>query len=303
MTYELARMHAPAARLYRGSITAPERWATWAPRPGDVLVCTPPKCGTTWTQTMLAMLIAGEPALPDKLAVVSPWVDADFDPAEEVASALIAKEGRRVVKTHTPADGFPVWEDVTVVCVYRHPLDLFFSLRKHVANMVQTDETHPMRAPVADALQHFLTNPVDIDDLDRDSLPTVACHYEKSILSGRLQRIERLHYADMIADHRGTVARLARIVGREGETALIDQVVAATEFAAMKSAPEKFAPEGGKGFWHADAAFFDSASSRKWEGQLDEAQLAAFETRLAELIPDTAARDWLKFGNRGTGAT
>lgn len=131
-----ANMIAPAARIYSGGRIRPDRWATWVPSKGDILVCTPSKCGTTWTQTILAMLIHGGADLSAKLPSLSPWVDADLGvPASEVAAALAAQNGRRVVKTHTPADGFPIWEGVTVIAVYRHPLDVFFSRRKHISNI------------------------------------------------------------------------------------------------------------------------------------------------------------------------
>ena len=106
-----ARILAPPLRTYRGHVTDPARWATWVPRQGDILVCTPPKCGTTWTQTILTMLAHGRTDLPDKVPVLSPWVDANLGvPAEQVEAALSAQAGRRVVKTHTPADGFPIWD-------------------------------------------------------------------------------------------------------------------------------------------------------------------------------------------------
>ena len=161
---------APAVRSYRGSITDPLRWATWIPRKGDILVCTPPKCGTTWTQTMLAMLVHGSSDLPEKVPVLSPWVDADLGvSADEVAAALTAQKGRRVVKTHTPADGFPIWDGVTVIAVYRHPLDIFFSLRKHEANKRVVEPDHPMRLPIPDSIRRFINEPVDPDDFDKDT--------------------------------------------------------------------------------------------------------------------------------------
>ena len=140
---------APAERFYRGERTRPERWDTWVPNKGDILVCTPPKCGTTWTQTMLPMLVHGGEELPDKLPVLSPSVEADLGvPASEVAEALAAQKGRRVIKTHAPADGFPIWEGVTVIAVYRHPLDVFFSFRKHTTNMNDASDDDPYKWPV-----------------------------------------------------------------------------------------------------------------------------------------------------------
>src|SRR3954465_14198874 len=120
MEGEPATVLAAATAAYRGDLTTPERWATWGPRKGDILVCTPPKCGTTWTQTILAMLLHGGGETPERIPVPSPWGDAALGEAEKVANSLELQPGRRVVKSHTPADGFPVWDGVTVVAVYRH---------------------------------------------------------------------------------------------------------------------------------------------------------------------------------------
>ena len=43
------------------------------------------------------------------------------------------------------------------------------------------------------------------------------------------------------------------------------------------------------------AAFFDSASSRKWEGKLTDDDLTAIQQRLAELLPEADAH-WLQSG-------
>ena len=39
-------------KRYRAAIFDNSRWADFEPRPNDIFVCTPAKCGTTWTQTM-----------------------------------------------------------------------------------------------------------------------------------------------------------------------------------------------------------------------------------------------------------
>ena len=282
---------------YRGTRTDPDRWGTWSPRVGDILVCTPPKSGTTWTQTILTMLVHGGPDLPEKVPVLSPWIDANLGiPSEEVAKALERQLTRRVVKTHTPADGFPAWEGVTVIAVYRHPLDVFFSLRKHVANIAGIDRDHPMLLPIAQSLRRFLNGKADLDDWDSDSLASISRHYNETVLSGRLPALHLFHYSDMVADGRGTVERLAQAIGIEAESALLEAVAAATAFGAMKSRAEDYAPVGGTGFWKSDAAFFDSASSRKWEGELSEEEVAIYQQRLGELISDSQARAWLETG-------
>jgi hypothetical protein len=246
---------------------------------------------------MLAMLINGSADLPDKVPVLSPWVDADLGvPADEVAAKLAAQKGRRVVKTHTPADGFPIWEGVTVIAVYRHPLDVFFSLRKHEANKKVVTPDHRMSLPVPDSIRRFINDPVDPDDFDKDTLASVALHYRETVLSGRVPHLAVLHYSDMLRDGRGTVQHLAAAAGIEASAELIDQVTAATAFGAMKARAVEYAPVGGTGYWRSDAGFFDSGGSGKWEGQLSQTEIDLFNARLAELVPDDKARNWLLAG-------
>jgi aryl sulfotransferase len=288
---------APAARLYRGGCTRPERWDSWVPDKGDILVCTPAKCGTTWTQTILAMLVHGGAELPARLPVLSPWVDADLGvPASEVAEALAAQKGRRVVKTHAPADGFPIWEGVTVIAVYRHPLDVFFSLRKHAGNRSDVGEDEMFTWPVSRSIRAYLSNPSDFEDVGKESLMNLAKHYANTVLSNRLPDLKLFHYSDMVRDGRRTVEALAAAASIEASASVIDSVTKATAFGAMKAKAVDYAPVGGTGFWKSDENFFDSASSRKWEGRLSEEELVLYRRRLKALIPDTQARDWLERG-------
>ena len=292
---------APAERIYRGGITRPERWATWVPNEGDILVCTPPKCGTTWTQTILAMLVHGGADLPARLPVLSPWVDADLGvPASEVAEALAAQKGRRVVKTHAPADGFPIWEGVTVIAVYRHPLDVFFSFRKHTVNMSDAGGDDPYKWPVPRSIRAYVGTFSDCSNFGDETLMTMAIHYTNTVLSSRLPALKVFHYSDMVRDGRRTVEALAAAAGIEASTRVIDTVTKATAFGAMKAKAADYAPVSGTGFWKSDENFFDSASSNKWDGKLSEEELALYRERLEELIPDARARDWLEGGGRLT---
>ena len=61
---------------YRGPITDTDRWKNFRHRPDDVFICTPPKCGTTWTQAICAMLIFGKVEHGVQSSKQSPWVDA-----------------------------------------------------------------------------------------------------------------------------------------------------------------------------------------------------------------------------------
>lgn len=296
---DTAPMIRPALRRYSGLVLRPERWDAYEPRRGDIIVCTPSKSGTTWTQTMLAMLLHRGADLPAKLPMLSPWIDADLGiPADDVFAAVAAQNGRRVVKTHTPLDGFPVWDGVTVITVYRHPLDVFFSLRKHYANMTIGRQDDPMRQPLPESIHNFLCGALDREEYGSRTLESVAGHYVETLQTDRRPRPAMLHYADMMADRRRAVGLLAEIADIEIDETLTDVVVEASSFGAMKAKAADFAPAGGTGLFRTDDGFFDSAQSQKWLGQITQDELDLYEKRLAELIPDASARAWLQYGNR-----
>jgi hypothetical protein len=124
----------------------------------------------------------------------------------------------------------------------------------------------------------------------------MATHYTNTVLSGRLPNLKLFHYSDMVRDGRRTVDALAKAAGIDASASVIDTVTKATAFGAMKAKAADYAPVGGTGYWKSDEKFFDSASSRKWEGTLSEEELALYRGRLKELIPDVQARDWLEGG-------
>jgi hypothetical protein len=88
-------------------------------RPSDIVISTPAKSGTTWTQMLCALLIFGRSEFPAPLSELSPWLDQTIRPLEDVRAAYAAQPHRRFIKTHTPLDGLPVRDDVTYLVVGR----------------------------------------------------------------------------------------------------------------------------------------------------------------------------------------
>ncbi|MDD9368856.1 MAG: sulfotransferase domain-containing protein, partial [Acidimicrobiales bacterium] len=76
-----------------------ERWEGFEHRPGDIVVSTRTKAGTTWMQMVCLSLIHGTP-LPAPLSLLSPWIDWEVEPTAVVRSRLAAQAHRRVIKTH-----------------------------------------------------------------------------------------------------------------------------------------------------------------------------------------------------------
>ena len=293
----LAPVLTPAATAYRGEITDPDRWVAFRPRRGDVIVATPAKSGTTWTQSIVAMLLKGTTDLPGRLTDLSPWIDANFFDATDQLARLDAQSGRRVIKTHTPVDGFPVWEGVKVISVFRHPVEMVLSLRKHLQNFKKMDVSdHPLMAPISDALRFFMTSPEDIADFDRDTILSIVRHFDRAALSGRLPDHMVLNYAAMLRDHSGTVKNLNTFLGTGHGAEFLTAVTDATAFAQMKKNASDFAPEAGRGFWHEEKNFFAEGRSGAWQDQFSPDDIADYDAQFAKVLPNAAHRRWIETG-------
>jgi hypothetical protein len=92
-------------KRYRSFVADSARWKGFAFRPGDIAISTPPKCGTTWTQMLCALLAFDTADLPRPLAEISPWLDMQTRSLDSVVADLQAQTHRRFIKTHTPLDG------------------------------------------------------------------------------------------------------------------------------------------------------------------------------------------------------
>src|SRR6516162_8366899 len=54
------------------------RWSRFEFRPGDIVISTPPKCGTSWTQMLCGLLLFDGPDFPGSIDDLSPWLDLNF---------------------------------------------------------------------------------------------------------------------------------------------------------------------------------------------------------------------------------
>ena len=284
----------PPRKPYKGSITDTDRWNAVDLRAGDVFVCTPPKCGTTWTTSIVTMLCAGRTDIaPQKLIH---WLDASFMPLDDVVDGLRAQDGQRCIKSHTPMDGIPWRADAHYITVYRHPIDMMLSLRKHLANEVSTGDDHPYLQDADTALKSFATKePTDYDD---DTLATFLTHFRASVQMPRPDNLLILHYADMLAAPRAAIAQIAAHIGIDADDALLDAVTEATSFGNMKANPDRFTPYADKGYWHDPQAFFHSAGTRKWEGEVSDEALALYHAKMTANLPADQI-DWLENGSKG----
>ncbi len=285
-----------ALRQYIGPLTDNRRWAKFNSRPNDVHVCTPPKCGTTWTQTIVALLASGDPDVEPGISTKSPWLDIRYRDIDEMVAGLDAQTDQRCIKSHTPFDGLPIFDHSEYLAVYRHPLDVHFSMRRHIANM--KIDYFEWYYPEDDRLtfQRFLSGADEGMDYDANSLASIIRHYKSYLDISKRDNVHGFHYADMCRDLPATMARISEIMGVSHDVGVFAALVEAATFDNMSSNGQKYAPSGGGGFWKSDDAFFDSATTGKWQGRLTDQELADYDAAMnAALTADE--RRWLEHGS------
>jgi len=121
--------------VYRSWLSDNLRWDALTLREGDIVISAPSKCGVTWTQRLVSLLVFDGPELPGPLSTVSPWVDLNIRPIEEVVGILDAQDHRRFLKTHTPLDGLVLDDRVTYLGIGRDPRDAAVSELRQWDNM------------------------------------------------------------------------------------------------------------------------------------------------------------------------
>lgn len=285
-------------KLYLGPLTDNRRWDMVDIRPDDVLVVTPPKSGTTWMQTIVALLLSGDPEVETELSVKMPWVDIRIREMTEVAARLEAMRHRRSMKSHTPMDGLPLDDDAQYICVFRHPLDAHFSFRNHVRNvpMPWFDHWYPEEDPDGVAFRRFLDGGPEGFDTDGMPLAHILQHFGAAKALSDRPNVSLFHYADMKRDLAGVFARLSQLLGISHPETVVDQLEEAATFEHMKQHAERYSPSAGKGFFKSDSLFFHSGTSGKWHGNLTVEELAAYDAMMnAHLTPDDRA--WLEYGS------
>jgi hypothetical protein len=306
--------HAPRTR-YRSITADSARWDGFTFRPGDIVISTPPKSGTTWTQMLCALLIFDGPAFPAPLDQLSPWLDMCIHPLAEVTAALAAQPHRRFIKTHTPLDGLPLHREVTYLVVGRDPRDVAISFEHHAANLdierflalraaavgnEDLAEFPPPPIPSEDPVERFRAFVADESRTIPPTLASVLHHLDTGWQRRHDPNVALVHYADLQADLAGELLRLADVLGIPCAPERARALAAEASLARMRERSADVTPHASLGTWKDARAFFRSGGSGEWRDRLDAADLAAYEARVAQLVgPDLAA--WVHGGRLASG--
>jgi hypothetical protein len=299
---------------YRSLIADNARWEGFEFRPSDIVISTPPKCGTTWTQMLCALLIFDGPVFPGPLSEVSIWLDQTIRPIDEVRAIYAAQQHRRFIKTHTPLDGLPIRDDVTYIVVGRDPRDVMISMEHHLENMdvervlalrgqaVGNDDldTLPQRPPVSDdPTERFRTFMNTREFTGVVNLTVLLHHLDTAWQRRHADNTVMCHYADFSSDLPGEIVRLGAALGYDISTEHADELAREATLDRMRSRAEEVMPNAGK-IWHDNRAFFRAGSFGEWRTRVDDSALAEYDDAVHAVAgPELAA--WAHDGRIASG--
>jgi aryl sulfotransferase len=278
---------------YRSPEEDSARWLEFDFRPGDIVISTRSKCGTTWAQMICLLLIFQTPELPAPLGQLSPWLDWLVSPQDELFARLEAQEHRRCLKTHTPLDGVVLSDQATYIVVGRHPLDMAVSLyhqrqnidRRRQAEIMGLPEPadRPPLPPLPEWLATWVVAETDPRQLP-DSLDGVLWHYGDAWSRRHEPNVVLVHYDDLAQDLEGTMRRMARSLDITVPERIWPDLVRAAGFEAMKRSAANLVPAR-QGILKDPVNFFRHGVSGDGRAALSDAAYARYRERLAATAP------------------
>jgi len=286
-------------RDYSGPVTNTDVWDYFKLRSDDVIVNTPPKCGTTWMLNIVMMLIHGRVVPEAGNREDAPWLDCAFRDRKAIAASQSSLERRRCIKSHTPMDGIAYGSEPTYIVVYRHPVDVHFSFRTHVENMKDNSGLIDMFPPeVRAGFDRFLDGPLTDTGVDDLTVSSISHHYMQAKARQPKGNVHFFHYADLSRDLHGQIARLADILEISLSPQTLNDLTEANTFASMRKVVEASKMRFHESSPFRDQAdFFASGTSNKWDGRLTGADMDRYSGLCASLLPPDDA-EWLNWGQQ-----
>jgi aryl sulfotransferase len=283
------------------------RWRVYNHRPGDVIISTSYKTGTTWMQTIVANLIFQDGKFPAPVSTMSPWLDMAITPLDQISQGLEAQTHRRFIKTHLALDGLPYFETARYVVVGRDVRDVFMSIWNH-----HSGYSDQIKAISKDRAASFSRDfPLDIADIHELWRMWIAkswfewessgypywshLHHMQSWWDFRhLPNILLVHYADLLEDPERQIRRVAKHLDIPIDEQLLPGILQRISFNGMKENFSKtIMPEVTELFREGGTTFMNKGTNGRWQGVLTDAELdqcrAAVER---ELTPECA--HWLE---------
>jgi aryl sulfotransferase len=295
-----------AVRTVHSRVYDSRRWERWQPRSDDIIIGTYAKCGTTWTQRIVCMLVF-QSVEPRQASTISPWFEMrDGPPLDARYEMAEAQSHRRFLKAHLPYDALPIYEGVKVIHVARDGRDAALSFHNHLFNFNPAIvEAHaaisladpkfgdrPPKIPEdpADYFQMWLAS----DGGGEGDAGAGYFHLENSYWAVRDDpSVLLVHYADLKADREGEMRRIADFLGINVPESVWPSLVKSAGIDQMREEARGSFLEAA--FKSGADTFFNKGVNGRWRGVFRTEDLAAYEARVERDFSPELAR-WLEHG-------
>jgi len=277
------------------------RWRHLELRSGDIVVCTPPKSGTTWMQGIVHSLLWPAGDAPGHRRDIAPWIDFRRHRIETIVELLDAQDHRRSIKSHSPANCIPYDPEARYIVVYRDGRDALMSWENHRIRM-RPDAVKELNALAAiDGVA-----PVDLTfEGDRHRLYEewlLVCSPLRHLASWWPRRHEPnvlfVHYADLSSDLVGEMKRIAGFLDLDLAEEQWPDVVDRCTLDSMREDGRNTGME--RLFIGGSDGFFHKGGSGRWQGVIPEDIVDDYMQRAVTELPRNAA-SWLEHGSRVHG--
>ncbi len=298
-------------REYRVAIMDSHRWDNFVPRRDDIVIATYPKCGTTWTQRIVDLLVFQNPE-PRPVVLTSPWLDATiFAPIEQNLEQLEQQTHRRFIKTHMPFDSVPIHEGVRYIHVARGGIDACWSMHNHMIGfrpemlqrMAEVVAQDPRLKPRGantpeDPREHYLRWIADAEAAVTEGFGIDLPFFEFENTYWRERRRENVlfvHYNDMKADLGGEMRRIAGFLGIDVPKDVMPALVRAATFESMKKDGDALVPIAQMAWDKGADRFLNKGTNDRWKDVLTKADVARYEA-LAASKWTKSVESWVRQG-------
>jgi aryl sulfotransferase len=315
-----------AACVMRSPVSDSRRWNQFEPREDDIIIATFAKCGTTWTQRIVDLLVHQTPDVRP-FGDISPWFDSTiFNSVEEDLATLKAQTHRRYIKSHLPFDALPVWETVKYIHVGRDGRDARLSWQNHQQGHTAEFNAHVGRQAMALAaergekaggpppaapedpreylLQWFGELEAQLDASGQSGPQTFGYpffDFEATYWRERQRpNLLLVHYNDMKEDLAGEMQRIADFLEIEIPETVMPSLVEAARFEAMKKAGNELFPKLPQVFDRGADRFINKGQSGRWRQYLTDGDVRRYEAIVKRACTPGLAH-WLEGGRRGAG--
>lgn len=295
---------------YRSALFNSNRWDNFIPRNSDIVITTSYKAGTTWMQGICAALVFQQPKPPVPQDALTPWLDANFAPIEDVLELLDSLENRRYIKTHLPLDGLRFLDEIKYIFVGRDGPDVFMSMWNHWHNMTpeaieQLNNAEDREGPELPFPPEEIQPAFD-EWLNRGSFTWESngfpfwshLHHARSWWDYRhLPNILFVHFEDLLRDLDGEMRRISTFLDIPVDEKVWPSLVEGVTFKSMKANAGHMAPGATHETWKDTSNFFHKGTNKHWIGVLTDQQIEQYRNLARKEMGEELA-NWLEHGGR-----